>query len=327
MKNYYDVLRVAETASHQEIDDSYRQLIKIYHPDRVVGDERGSRQANDLTSELNAAYQVLRDPVRRAEYDRTRRPRPTPTSATRPGTGSVRPTSWTPPRPRGSTRPAPTYRPASRRGSIPPLFTEEQQRQARAARARWGEVDVSHDPTDYGLRVDRDGRPPIRTPMDLLAWLLRPFHHIGLFVLVAWKLAALGGLFLFIVSFVTSLVMLWLESHRLVPEGFASWIWQGVELGSVFIFGSAAAGILPLAWLFKLFETVNPVLYYLIGAAVIIASLQMVVAMWRKAFGLRRRFVPSGPSYCSERLSLFSCYGALWVGAVIHGILISGLLR
>jgi len=325
MKNYYDVLRVAETASHQEIDDSYRQLIKIYHPDRVVGDERGSRQANDLTSELNAAYQVLRDPVRRAEYDRTRRPRPTPTSAARPGTGSVRSASW-PPRSQATTRRAPTQRAAFRRGSIPPLFTEEQQRRARAARARWGDADPSYDPTDYGLRVDHDRRPSIRTPMDLLAWLLRPFHYVGLSVLVGGQIIAWGGLFLLVFSLVTSLVMMALEFHHLLPGGFASWVWQGVQLGLVFIMGSFVASHLPLAWLLKLFATVNPVLYCLIGAALIIASMQIVFALFRKAFGLRRRPAPSRPSYCSERLSLFSIYGALWVGAVVHGILISGLI-
>lgn len=64
--NYYDVLRIDKNASAQEIKDSYKKLIKRYHPDLYPGNKV---RAEAVTRDLNEAYEVLSDPEKRAMYD------------------------------------------------------------------------------------------------------------------------------------------------------------------------------------------------------------------------------------------------------------------
>jgi molecular chaperone DnaJ len=64
-KSYYDILEVGKDASPEEIKKAYRRLALKYHPDKNPGDP----QAEERFKELAAAYQVLRDPERRREYD------------------------------------------------------------------------------------------------------------------------------------------------------------------------------------------------------------------------------------------------------------------
>jgi DnaJ domain len=63
-RNHYKVLQVDPEADPDVIEAVYRRLARKYHPDVLPGgtDER--------MKELNAAYAVLRDPARRASYDR-----------------------------------------------------------------------------------------------------------------------------------------------------------------------------------------------------------------------------------------------------------------
>lgn len=65
--NYYDVLGIPQSASQEEIRSAYMAQIKFFHPDVFPGDPS---IAKVKTLQLNAAYAILRDPVRRAEYDR-----------------------------------------------------------------------------------------------------------------------------------------------------------------------------------------------------------------------------------------------------------------
>jgi curved DNA-binding protein CbpA len=60
----YDVLNVSPGARPAAIDAAYRALMKKYHPDRT-GAGAGGRAA-----EINAAFSILRNPERRADYDR-----------------------------------------------------------------------------------------------------------------------------------------------------------------------------------------------------------------------------------------------------------------
>jgi DnaJ-domain-containing protein 1 len=60
--NYYTVLGVPRDASADEIKKSYRRLARKYHPDLQVGDE-------EKLKTINAAYEVLRDPAQRRQYD------------------------------------------------------------------------------------------------------------------------------------------------------------------------------------------------------------------------------------------------------------------
>lgn len=64
--DYYKVLEVTPTASAETIRGAYRALSKKYHPDTYQGDPK---LANERMKEINEAYGVLSDPVKRKEYD------------------------------------------------------------------------------------------------------------------------------------------------------------------------------------------------------------------------------------------------------------------
>ena len=66
MAEYYGVLGVERGASDDEIKKAYRKLAMTYHPDR----NNGSKDAEEKFKEITEAYDVLRDPKKRAAYDR-----------------------------------------------------------------------------------------------------------------------------------------------------------------------------------------------------------------------------------------------------------------
>ena len=66
MADYYTTLGVERTASDDEIKKSYRKLAMAYHPDR----NNGSKEAEEKFKEITEAYDVLREPQKRAAYDR-----------------------------------------------------------------------------------------------------------------------------------------------------------------------------------------------------------------------------------------------------------------
>src|SRR5437764_15310759 len=66
MADFYAVLEVARTASDEEIKKAYRKLAMTNHPDR----NNGSKEAEERFKEITEAYDVLRDPQKRAAYDR-----------------------------------------------------------------------------------------------------------------------------------------------------------------------------------------------------------------------------------------------------------------
>src|SRR6266513_1364903 len=61
----YGLLGVHPTASPQEIRLAYRQRAMIWHPDR-----NKSTDAEETFKLSRSAYEILRDPSRRAAYDR-----------------------------------------------------------------------------------------------------------------------------------------------------------------------------------------------------------------------------------------------------------------
>jgi molecular chaperone DnaJ len=61
-KDYYDILGVKKGASAEELQKAYRGLAHKYHPDKSSGDEKKFK-------EINEAYQVLKDPQKRSQYD------------------------------------------------------------------------------------------------------------------------------------------------------------------------------------------------------------------------------------------------------------------
>ncbi len=63
-KDYYQTLGVARDASADDIKHAYRKLARKYHPDLNKGAE-----AEAKFKELGEAYEVLKDPEKRAAYD------------------------------------------------------------------------------------------------------------------------------------------------------------------------------------------------------------------------------------------------------------------
>lgn len=63
-RNYYDILDVAPEANADEIKRAYRKAARRYHPD--VSQEP---DAEDRFKDIAEAYEVLRDPEKRAAYD------------------------------------------------------------------------------------------------------------------------------------------------------------------------------------------------------------------------------------------------------------------
>lgn len=95
----YKVLQVDPEAEDEVIQAAYRRLAQKYHPDRSPGPEAAARMVA-----INAAWDVLRDPARRADHDRSRaRGVPSRAAATGPAPGTA--SSPAPARPSTAERP------------------------------------------------------------------------------------------------------------------------------------------------------------------------------------------------------------------------------
>lgn len=66
-RDYYEVLGLKKSATHEEIRKAYRELALRHHPDRVPAGEK--KQAEERFKEMSEAYAVLSDPQKRALYD------------------------------------------------------------------------------------------------------------------------------------------------------------------------------------------------------------------------------------------------------------------
>lgn len=64
-KNFYEVLGVSKQASQDDIKKAYRQLAKKFHPDQ----NREDKNAEQKFKEINEAYDILKDPQKRAAFD------------------------------------------------------------------------------------------------------------------------------------------------------------------------------------------------------------------------------------------------------------------
>lgn len=64
-QDYYAVLGIQKGASAEEIKKAYRKLAVKYHPDKNPGNASSEKKFK----EINEAYEVLKDPQKRAAYD------------------------------------------------------------------------------------------------------------------------------------------------------------------------------------------------------------------------------------------------------------------
>jgi curved DNA-binding protein len=63
-KSLYETLEVSENASEAEIKKAYRKLARQYHPD-----VNKDKDAEEKFKEINAAYEILSDKQKKAQYD------------------------------------------------------------------------------------------------------------------------------------------------------------------------------------------------------------------------------------------------------------------
>ncbi len=64
-KDYYEVLSVSRDCSQEDIKKAFRKMALKYHPDR----NKGNEEAEKKFKEAAAAYEVLGDSKKRAQYD------------------------------------------------------------------------------------------------------------------------------------------------------------------------------------------------------------------------------------------------------------------
>ena len=65
-RDYYEVLGLQKGASEAEIKKAYRKMAIKYHPDR---NRDNKEEAEAKMKEINEAYDVLKDPQKKAQYD------------------------------------------------------------------------------------------------------------------------------------------------------------------------------------------------------------------------------------------------------------------
>ena len=65
-KNYYNILEISRDSTYLDIENAYKRLAPIYHPDKTLHDLLASKEK---FKNLAEAFEVLSDPRKRGVYD------------------------------------------------------------------------------------------------------------------------------------------------------------------------------------------------------------------------------------------------------------------
>lgn len=66
-KNYYQILQVDQEASIEIIEKVYKTLVKKYHPDLQLEENKNNNE--EILKNINEAYETLSNPEKRQAYD------------------------------------------------------------------------------------------------------------------------------------------------------------------------------------------------------------------------------------------------------------------
>jgi curved DNA-binding protein CbpA len=69
METYYTVLEIQDSATPEEIKESYRLLLQVWHPDRFHHRPTLLKKAEEKSGKINVAFETLSDPVLKQRYD------------------------------------------------------------------------------------------------------------------------------------------------------------------------------------------------------------------------------------------------------------------
>src|SRR5262249_36489932 len=118
MRDYYRILGIRPDATREEIKDAWNFSVKAFHPDKFAASSpRQQALAQERTKAINEVYEVLYDPIRRANYDRRSAREHPPRTPAAPPSGPPPPP---PPPPTAARGPSHTASSRDRKRPTPP---------------------------------------------------------------------------------------------------------------------------------------------------------------------------------------------------------------